>query len=117
MVELGAGERPVHGQADVGADLLRDAVVVAGDDLHLHVKAPESVERRLGVGLRAIDEGEKPHEVQVALVVGVQGCAAVGRARGDGDHAAAGGELAFEHRVRLWRDLRAPGEQRSRVRP
>ena len=37
-IELGAGERPLDGQADVRADLLRDAVVVAGDDLHLHVE-------------------------------------------------------------------------------
>ena len=73
LLELGAGERSVDGQADVGADLLRDAVVVAGDDLHLDVEALEAVERVAGVGLRTIDEGEEAREVQVVLVVGAQG--------------------------------------------
>jgi hypothetical protein len=111
LIEPGACERPLDGQADVGADLLRDAVVVAGDDLHLHVEAPQALERLLGVGLRAIDEREEAREVQFALVVGVQGRAVLGAAGSDGDHAAARGELAVEHSLRSWSDVRAAGEQ------
>ena len=113
LIELGAGERSVDGQADVAADLLRDAVVIACDDLHLHVEALETVERLVGVGLRAIDEGEEACEVQVALVLGAQGRAALGGgARRDRNHAAAGGELAVEHGLRSWNNARAAGEHR-----
>ena len=117
LIELGAGERPVDREADVGADLLRDAVVVAGDDLHLHVQASEAVERVAGVGLRAIDEGEEAREVEVVLVVGGQGYAAVGGARRDRDHAAAGGELPVEHRLRSGQDAQRSGRAPSPARP
>ena len=102
LIELGAGERPVDGEADVGADLLRDAVVVAGDDLHLHVEAPEPVERRRG--RRPSDDRRtsgSPRGRRSRSSSALRVAAAVGRARRDGDHAAAGRELAVEHGLRL----------------
>ena len=117
LIELGAGERPLDGQADVGADLLRDAVVVAGDDLHLHVEELEAVERLLGVGLRAIDEGEEAREVEVAFIVGVQGRAVrrrcASRRRSRGCRRRTGGRARPALLERRSRSGRAP----SRARP
>ena len=78
------------------------------------VEAPEAIECLAGVGLRTIDEREEAREVQIVLVVGRHGRAAVCGARGDGDHAAAGGELAIEHRLGFLRDPGAAGEHRLR---
>jgi hypothetical protein len=106
LIELGSGERPVHGEADVGADPLRHAVVVVGDDLDLHVKGLETLERLACDGLRTIDEGQEAREVKVALVVGGERRVALGGVRRDGDHAAAaGGELAVDHGLRCWDEV------------
>jgi hypothetical protein len=89
----------------VGADLLRDAVVVAGDHLDRHVEAVQPVQRLVRVSLRAIDEREEAGEIEVVLVLFGQGfAAAVGDAGGDGDHAAAFGELSVDDGLCVWGD-------------
>ena len=109
---------PATVEADVGADLLRDAVVVAGDDLDLDVEAPEAVERLARVGLGPVDEREEAGERRGRARRRRSGVVRPSRgARGDGDHAAAGGELRVEHRLRLRGDARAACEHRSRARP
>ena len=64
----------------------------------------------MGVGLGAVDEGQESREVEVALIIGGQVRALARRPGGDGDHAAAGGELLVEHRLGRRCDVAAARE-------
>ena len=55
-------------ESDVAADLGGDDAVVAGDDLDRDAERGELGDRRAGVGLGPVDEGEEPDQVQVVLV-------------------------------------------------
>src|SRR5581483_5133965 len=110
LVQLGAGEAAAHRQAEVGADFGGDAVVVAGDQLHLDLERVQARERVGGVGPRRVEEAEEAGELEVVLVVRREVDLAVGGPGGDGDDAVAGGEPAFEHDVRPGRQAAAAGE-------
>ena len=98
-VDLGTGERPFDLETDVMADLLSDAIVVAGDDLYRDVQPLEAGECVARIVLGTIDERQKSGQGQVVLVIGRQRRTAVGSARCDGDHSRAGGELCVQHRL------------------
>ena len=72
--------------------------VVAGDDLDRDAEVRELGDRRAGVGLRPVDEGQEAVELEVALVRGARLRQAGSRARGDGDDAGAVAEEALERR-------------------
>ena len=70
LLELGACERAARSEADVRADLLSHAVVVARDHLHLDLQPRKPRERRPRVGLRAVHEGEQAGEPEASLSAG-----------------------------------------------
>ena len=54
--------------AEVAADLGGDGAVVAGDHLHRDAELGELGDRRAGIGLGPVDEGQKAGQPQVVLV-------------------------------------------------
>ena len=57
-------------QADLGADVPGDQLVVAGEDLHLHAVALEGLQSIGGILQRRVDERQETGQHQVALVRG-----------------------------------------------
>jgi hypothetical protein len=109
-VELGAGDRPAHLEAEVFAHLFRDEVVVARDHLHLDAEAVQPAERICRVGLRTVHERQEARQREVTFVVSRELRPSVRGPRGDGDDAAALPEQPVQHGMGLQCDDRAPSE-------
>ncbi len=69
-LDFGATENRLHVDTYVAADLFGHDAVVAGDDLDGHPQPVELGDRRPGIGLGPVDEGEETGEMQLSLVVG-----------------------------------------------
>ena len=60
LLDLGAGQDAVDGEADVAADLGGDSAVVAGDDLDRDAEVASFAMRCAGVRLGPVDERQEP---------------------------------------------------------
>jgi hypothetical protein len=95
-VDVGAGDDPSGGQAEVGADLRRHRRVVPGDDLDLDAETGEPVQGRAGGGLRRVGEDQQPAQPHPLLVGRGHAALPGGGAVGDGDDPVPGGELGVQ---------------------
>src|SRR5262249_42831122 len=104
----GAGDR----NGELAAKMLRDPLVVPGQDLDGDAAAPEACQRRLDTRLGRVEEGREAGEDQLPLVAD-DGMAVVRRrlAPGYGEHAEAFGAESLEQRLglRLRRRIEGPG--------
>ena len=104
---------PAELESDVAADPRRHGAVVAGDDLDLDPELGQLGDRRPGVGLRRVGEGEEPDQLAGrARPAGADRVGAVGGAGGHGDDPRALGEQPLEHAGGARRALGAAGEHR-----
>ena len=99
-VHLGAGDRALGHQTQVGADLFGDLRIVSGGHLDLDAQGGQLGQRIARRGLGLVGEHQEAVQREPALVVGGDGGQVRRRLAGDGHHAAAVGEQRVQRALR-----------------